>query len=184
LLVGGDREAKVISWLDRRELSRYPARMPLSRFRACPQQPAAGVRPPAGVERPRRMVRFARLIQRRGPFWRTFGPRRLRRRSDSEFYQNRKYQQNGTTGLDRAKRYDHASTEVTACAIVAARGGVTGSGKLPMPIILELFVPRARTWAVAPFQLQPSPRSSTLSWHFQRVVDRASSFRREDCRVR
>jgi hypothetical protein len=32
------------------------------------------------MERPRRKVRFARLIQRRvRAFWRTFGPRRLRR---------------------------------------------------------------------------------------------------------
>jgi hypothetical protein len=36
--------------------------------------------PSGGVERPRRMVRFARLIQRRvRAFWRTYGPRRLRR---------------------------------------------------------------------------------------------------------
>ena len=38
--------------------------------------------PPRGVERPRRVVRFARLIQRRvRAFRRTFGPRRLRRQS-------------------------------------------------------------------------------------------------------
>jgi hypothetical protein len=39
--------------------------------------------PLGGMERPRRKVRFARLIQRRvRAFWRTFGPRRLRRQSE------------------------------------------------------------------------------------------------------
>jgi hypothetical protein len=39
--------------------------------------------PSGGVERPRRMVRFARLIQRRvRAFWRTYGPRRLQRQSE------------------------------------------------------------------------------------------------------
>ena len=39
--------------------------------------------PLRGVERPRRKVRFARLIHRRVcAFWRTFGPRRLRRQSE------------------------------------------------------------------------------------------------------
>jgi hypothetical protein len=38
--------------------------------------------PSGGVVRPRRVVRFARLIQRHGrAFWRTCGPRRLRRQS-------------------------------------------------------------------------------------------------------
>jgi hypothetical protein len=38
-----------------------------------------------GVERPRRKVRFARLIQRRvRAFWRTYGPRRLRRQSQAD----------------------------------------------------------------------------------------------------
>jgi hypothetical protein len=43
-------------------------------------------RPPSGgVERPRRVVRFARLIHRRGrAFWRTCGPRRLRRQSQPD----------------------------------------------------------------------------------------------------
>jgi hypothetical protein len=37
------------------------------------------------VERPRRVVRFARLIQRRGrAFWRTYGSRRLRRQSQPD----------------------------------------------------------------------------------------------------
>jgi len=37
------------------------------------------------VERPRRKERFARLIHRRvRAFWRTCGPRRLRRRSDPD----------------------------------------------------------------------------------------------------
>ena len=41
--------------------------------------------PLGGVERPRRAVRFARLIHRRvRAFWRTCGPRRLRRRSDPD----------------------------------------------------------------------------------------------------
>jgi hypothetical protein len=40
----------------------------------------ARLAPLGGVERMRRMVRFARLIQRRvRAFWRTYGPRRLRR---------------------------------------------------------------------------------------------------------
>jgi hypothetical protein len=40
----------------------------------------AELAPLGGVERPRRVVRFARLMQRRGrAFWRTYGPRRLRR---------------------------------------------------------------------------------------------------------
>jgi hypothetical protein len=38
--------------------------------------------PSGGVVRPRRVVRFARLIHRRGrAFWRTFVPRFLRRQS-------------------------------------------------------------------------------------------------------
>jgi len=37
------------------------------------------------VERPRRKVRFARLMHRRGrAFWPAFGPRRLRRQSDAD----------------------------------------------------------------------------------------------------
>jgi hypothetical protein len=41
--------------------------------------------PLGGVERPRRKVRFARLIQRRvRAFQRTFGPRRLRRQIDAD----------------------------------------------------------------------------------------------------
>ena len=41
--------------------------------------------PLGGVERPRRVVRFARLIHRRvRASWRTFGPRRLRRQSDAD----------------------------------------------------------------------------------------------------
>jgi hypothetical protein len=40
--------------------------------------------PLGGVERPRRAVRFARLIHSARPrSWRTFGPRRLRRPSDA-----------------------------------------------------------------------------------------------------
>ena len=43
------------------------------------------VMPEGGVERPGRKVRFARLIHRRvRAFWRTCGPRRLRRRSDPD----------------------------------------------------------------------------------------------------
>ena len=39
--------------------------------------------PPRGVVRPRRVVRFARLIQRRDrASWRTFGPRHLRRQPE------------------------------------------------------------------------------------------------------
>jgi hypothetical protein len=41
--------------------------------------------PSGGVERPRRVVRFARLIHAARPrSWRTFGPRRLRRHSDAD----------------------------------------------------------------------------------------------------
>jgi hypothetical protein len=41
--------------------------------------------PLGGVERPRRKVRFARLIHRRvRAFRRAFGPRRLRRQSDAD----------------------------------------------------------------------------------------------------
>jgi hypothetical protein len=43
---------------------------------------ASGRIAPSGMERPRRVVRFARLIHRRvRAFWRTYGPRRLRRQS-------------------------------------------------------------------------------------------------------
>jgi hypothetical protein len=43
---------------------------------------AADWPPSGGVERPRRVVRFTRLMQRRSrAFWRTCGPRRLRRQS-------------------------------------------------------------------------------------------------------
>jgi hypothetical protein len=42
-----------------------------------------GLAPLGGVERPGRVVRFARLIQRPvRAFWRAFGPRRLRRQSE------------------------------------------------------------------------------------------------------
>jgi hypothetical protein len=47
-----------------------------------PQRPRL-TGPPRGVERPRRAVRFARLIHTARPrSWRTYGPRRLRRRSE------------------------------------------------------------------------------------------------------
>jgi hypothetical protein len=46
---------------------------------------AAGQVPLGGVERPRRKVRFARLIHRRvRAFWQAFGLRRLRRQIDAD----------------------------------------------------------------------------------------------------
>jgi hypothetical protein len=60
---------------------RYRSPEPL-RGASRPQKPRATL-PPRGVERPRRKVRFARLIQRRvRAFWRTCGPRRLRRQCE------------------------------------------------------------------------------------------------------
>jgi hypothetical protein len=78
LLVGGDREAKVISSSDRREMSRYPART-LSAGSGhvhTPVPPVYGAvsrslslgesspHSPRGRERPRRKTRFARLMHR------------------------------------------------------------------------------------------------------------------------
>jgi len=81
-------------WEARRQASTRPAfavcRSPLScatchLHSAKEQGPAPALTSlPRGVERPGRMVCFARLMHRPAAFWRTFGRRRLRRQSQPD----------------------------------------------------------------------------------------------------
>jgi hypothetical protein len=89
-------------WQEHTELHAMALALLLSKPRTCPQSPPPGGTPTSddrsasplagpsalvmllgGVERPRPLVRFARLVHPRvRAFGRTFGPRRLRRQSE------------------------------------------------------------------------------------------------------
>ena len=69
----------------------------------------ANAHPPGGVERPRRKVRIARLIQRRGrDLGRTSGPRRPRRRSEPDLVAT-----HGGAGGHRARQADELFARIS-----------------------------------------------------------------------
>jgi hypothetical protein len=108
--------------------------------------------PLGGVERPRRKVRFARLIHRRvRAFWPAFGRRRLQRQSQPELLATRG--DPVESRLDRACFWSRGGSGCSSSVAAPSLGG-TGQGSLAdakiarLPALL-MTLPRSRRTGVS-----------------------------------